>query len=679
MKRALMLIATIVIASTSVSGENLDSLVLARMYGFRQSLGDSLQPFTTNVYMKHLYQTHRRNFTLWTVPSLYTIADGKRAFVSEQYGKLSFDENSECQYKRQAYYSTIPGQRNTMPVLQEYFTPNIYDVALYEDHILSPFNRENKRFYRYRMEKQADSTATVYFRPRLVSNTQLVKGRAKVDICTGRVDSVVMEGEYDMIHFRTLYNLGKEGARALMPRHSQTNVVFKFLGNHVSSYFEAVFDCPTILHDTIDVKGDRALIDSLRPIPLTDEERFVYATYDYKNNTNVNTEEEQDTTKINEGEEKRRHNYLKEIFWDVIGENLVRTLRADNDNGYVKLSPILNPQYISYSGSKGFSYKLKMGAQYNFTPTTWVETSPYIGYNFKLREFYWSVPVYLFYWNSMKGLLELSWGSDNRIGNNVVLEEIRKEYGDRPELEDKNLDLFDDKYFRLNNSISPTKWLTLETGLVSHHRHALNAEEMRAFGKPTQFNSLAPSIGVKLMPWKRGPMFSIDYERGLKVGNVDMAYERWEGDLSIKHAMKHLQTLNIRLGGGLYTTRGNNYFMDYSNFRDCNLPLGWDDDWTGNFQLLSSDLYNASDFYLRGNISYESPLLMVSMVPLLGRYIERERVYLSTLSIANTRLYSEVGYSFTCRYASVAFFASFFSTHYQEFGSKFTFELFRRW
>ena len=82
MKRLLMLIATItLLASTSASGENLDSLVLRRMWGYRQTI-DSLPALSTNVYMKHLYQTHRRNPTLWTVPTLYTIADGKRAFVS---------------------------------------------------------------------------------------------------------------------------------------------------------------------------------------------------------------------------------------------------------------------------------------------------------------------------------------------------------------------------------------------------------------------------------------------------------------------------------------------------------------------------------------------------------------------------------------------------------------------
>ena len=680
MKRLAMLIATIaLLASTSASGENLDSMVLRRMFGYRQTI-DSLPEVSTNVYMKHLYQTHRRNATLWTVPTLYTIAWGKRAFVSEQYGRFYFKPDGDHRYYRQVYYTTIPRQRNTMSILFEYVTPDFYHVTIYGDHILSPFNRENRIFYRYTFSDHTDSTIVIGFRPRFVRNTQLVKGSATVDITTGRLKKVQMEGEFDMLRFRVRCTMGNEGAEVLLPVRSETHVEFKFLGNKVSSHFEAYFGCPTTLPDTLDVRGDRQFIDSLRAVPLSDEERYIYAANDYNNKP----AEKPDTIPADtlpKEPERRHHNYLKEIAWDIIGENLLHSIRArtTDGNGYVKLSPILDPQYISYSGSKGFAYKMRLGARYNFTPYTWIETNPYIGYNFKLREFYWDVPFYLYYNKRLNGNLYFAWGSDNRIGNSGVLEEIKQEYGDLPELQDKKLDLFDDRYVRIFNSIRPLHWLTLETGFVFHHRHALNPQEMASFGKPTTFRSFAPSLGVKLQPWKKGPLLSIDYERGLKGNDVNMTYERWEADLSMLHRMSHLQTLNLRVGGGLYTKRGNNYFMDYTNFRDRNLPEGWDDDWAGNFQLLSSDLYNVSDYYIRGNISYETPLLIAAFTPLLGRYVERERLYWSGLSIADTRFYHELGYGFTCRYASLAFFASFFNTHYEEFGCKFTFELFRRW
>jgi hypothetical protein len=140
-----------------------------------------------------------------------------------------------------------------------------------------------------------------------------------------------------------------------------------------------------------------------------------------------------------------------------------------------------------------------------------------------------------------------------------------------------------------------------------------------------------------------------------------------------------MRLINARVGGGFYTRKKENYFVDYQHFRENKLPGGWDDDWSGDFQLLNSDWYNESRYYARANLSYESPLMITSWLPLLGHYIEKERIYFSVLSIDNTRPYTELGYGFTTRLISIGLFASFLNADYQGFGSKFTFELFRRW
>ena len=167
---------------------------------------------------------------------------------------------------------------------------------------------------------------------------------------------------------------------------------------------------------------------------------------------------------------------------------------------------------------------------------------------------------------------------------------------------------------------------------------------------------------------------------GIKgVLNSDIDYERWEFDGSIKYDMKPMRQINAKVGGGFYSRKNDNYFVDYMHFRDNKLPGGWDDDWSGDFQLLNSQWYNESSYYARAHVSYESPLLFTSWLPLVGHYIEKERFYLSALSIDNTRPYSELGYGFTTRLVSIGLFASFLNAEFQEFGCKFTFELFRRW
>ena len=137
--------------------------------------------------------------------------------------------------------------------------------------------------------------------------------------------------------------------------------------------------------------------------------------------------------------------------------------------------------------------------------------------------------------------------------------------------------------------------------------------------------------------------------------------------------------MNYRVGSGFYTHRRSNYFVDYLNFRDKNIPSGWEDEWSGQFQLLKSRWYNESNYYLRGHVSLESPLLALTWLPGVGRVLESECVYISTLSIEHIKPYFELGYGFTNRYFSAGFFASFVNSHYEAFGCRFTLELFKRW
>jgi len=676
-KKLLVLFFMLVTVSSALAQKR-DSLSLKRVFSYANNYTEGVEGFQSNVYIKHLYQTHQRNFTLWCVPSMYAIARGQRAFVSEQYSRLTFKENGELDNKRQVYYTTIPHNRRTMPTLLEFITPRLYDETLYGDHVLSPFNHYNHRFYRYTTDSIDDKLDSISFRPRFVNNTQLVKGKAIVERSTGRIIEAEMAGEFDMMHFQTKTVQGGWGSRTLLPKFCRTNVYFKFLGNHISTVFEGYYDCPITLPDSVDVRGNRQLIDSVRPYDLSQEEQALYNYRDSLRASRASADTLTTDTLIQQPK-PRKHNYLRDIAWEKLGESLIRSLKASNEDGYVRLSPIINPQYFSYSERKGFSYRFKLGARYNLSDNVSLGMNTRFGYNFKQRKFYFNLPLRLDYsYRQRDAYAEVAWGSGNRIYNGTVIEELKRRDGDSLDYENRKLDQFDDWNLRVINYLPLNNRLAIETGIVLHQRKAVNKTGMKELGMPTKYQSLAPMLSIKTRPWRKGPLFTFDYERGLPGKNY-LDYERWEIDASLKHRMHRLQTLNLRVGTGFYTKRDKNFFMDYSNFRDENLPEGWDDDWSGNFQLLDSYIYNMSDYYIRGNVSYESPLMAASFVPFAGRYVERERIYLSTLSIAHTRLYSELGYGFTCRYFSVGFFASFFNTQFQETGAKFTFELFRRW
>ena len=187
-------------------------------------------------------------------------------------------------------------------------------------------------------------------------------------------------------------------------------------------------------------------------------------------------------------------------------------------------------------------------------------------------------------------------------------------------------------------------------------------------------------LTLHFTPWRKGPVLTVNYERSFKnILKSNLNYERWELDASYKQKVKKLRVMSLRGGLGFYTHRSTDYFVDYNNFRDENLPTGWEDEWTGQFQLLNSQWYNESDYYLRCHFTYDSPLLALSWIPHVGRIIETERIYLSGLSIAHKRPYFEVGYGFTNRFFSTGIFGSILGTEFYQFGFKLTLHVFSRW
>ena len=651
-----------------------DTLVLERIFDYQKQVTPKFKGFEDYVYAKFRFNVEKRNFTLWLIPSMYVVAKDPREYIRESYSKVLFNSVHDYKISNQVLAGTVRRNRKAMPTLLDYATPNIYEIALYNGHMLSPFNRHNRHYYHYTEKRQDDSTTRMDFRPKLY-NTQLVNGYAFVETKTGRIIRTVLNGEFDMITFRTDIQLDEQGNP--IPEKCVTAATFRFSGNRISALFSANYHCQTSLPDSIERVSSREKMDSIRPEPLTETDKRIYEEYDLAH--------QPDTIPIDTlAEEKKRKSFprvLKKILWDTIGDQLVTPIAAESEAAEFYLSPIINPLYLRYSGSRGVSYKMRLRTRYTFSPHRYLTLNPTFGYSFKLHQFYFTAPLRMTYNPKRNGYAEIVWGNGNRISNSSVMDQINHEHSDTIDFKDKDMDKFTDYYVELFNNIMVFDWLDIETGIVYHQRVALNKELMRQYDVPTEYRSFAPKIGIKLSPWlNKGPVIAIDYERSFKnVFESNIEYERWELDGQWKIRLPGLRLLNLRTGYGFYTDKHENYFLDYANFRDNNLPEDWEDDWSGNFQLLDSRLYNESDYYIRMNISYESPLLFATWIPYLGKYIEKERLYLSNVMLDHTRPYQEIGYGFTNRYISVGLFASFLGLKFQKFGISMDFELFRRW
>ena len=650
-----------------------DVWILDRIDQFHQSHMPDVNGIEENVYGKFRFNVEKRNSILWLIPHMYVLCKDPREYVRESYSKVFLKNTHEYDINNQLLSGTIRKNRTAIAPLLDFATPNIYAVALYDGHMLSPFNKHNRRYYHFTQKLQRDGTTRLEFRPKLY-NTQLVNGYAIIDTKTGHVRRALLNGEYDMLTFRTEVQEGKEGARAIMPSRITTAATFRFMGNRISALFDAAYDCETALPDSVHLFNNRELMDSIRPIPLSETDKRIYREFDERIREDSIRQDSiaQDTVKHKTG--------LRDFLWHT-GDNLVTPIAAESRNMEFELTPIINPLYLRYSKSKGVSYKMRLYSTFRFSDHRYLTFNPTIGYNFKLKQLFFELPLRMVYNPKRNGYAEVIYGNGNRISNSTVADIINHEHGDTINFDNTDIDKFNDNFMQVFNNIMVFDWLDIEAGFIWHNRTAVNKDIMREYGVPEKYKSFAPMLGLKIQPWlSKGPLLAIDYERGIKgVLNSNIEYERWEFDAQMKHHIPGLRVLNLRAGYGFYTDRSDGYFLDYANFRNNNLPEGWDDDWSGDFQLLDSRIYNESDYYLRANVSYESPMMFATWTPYLGKYIEKERFYVSGVLVEHTRPYFEIGYGFTNRYISIGLFASFLGTSFQKFGIGFDFELFKRW
>ena len=676
-----LLLATFLPFAGATAKVRPDTLMLQKIYSYASTVD------TTGMQGLHNYAYHRfeisipkRNITLMAVPTMYGIANRDvRTFVGEFYDRVDFDGYGKFKNRRLLEINTIPHRRRTLTTLQKYLMPEIYDATMIGGNLLSPFHRSNKKFYKMKFFFMLDGTVKITFKP-TIDNTQLVEGSALVDYETGRIINTEFKGEYDMIHFHLQLNMGDAGFKAILPVNCQLDGQFNFLGSKTTCTYHAFYDLDTEIPDSLNRSYDRALMEKVRPEPLPDNIKPLIDEY-------LARQEQKDREKLEDTiPHPKKVNVAKTIFWDILGDHLLNRTRGTfgaNDQGQFRIGPILNPLYLDYSQRKGITYKFDIRASYNFTPNRDVTFRFKSGYRFKLKQLYFNIPIRFNYNKRRHAFFAIDISNGQRIYSSEILNEVKEESGtDTLEWEKLQLDYFRDTYMKVYNNYDISDYWSFEVGFTFHNRRPVNPTAFEQFGKPKYYRSAAPRMEWQYRPWGwEGPVFTLDYERSFnKFMKSNTSYERWEIDGSYIHRMKSLQAVSMRAGAGFYTVKeGRQYFLDFTNFRENNIPGGWNDDWSGEFELLRSSWYNSSKYYVRGNVTYESPLLLSSWIPWAGHFIEMERIYFSALSVTNLHPYIECGYGFTTRWLSVGAFVANKNGKFDGIGCKFGFELFRKW
>ena len=672
---ALLVAIFLLLSDNAGAKSRQDTLMMKRIFSYYSTVDTTeYDDHPTYTYTKYHLNVKRRNFILLAVPTMYAVAHGgKRSYVGEAYSKIKLLGNHKIDATRLLELTTIPHKRKMLPTLIKYLTPAIYDKTMIDNFILSPFHKANHIFYHYRTMSIDRNISILLFKQKL-NNTQLVNGSAYVETATGRIIWIEMNGEFDMINFHLIIHMGQRDFLSTLPTDCQLDARFNFLGNKITAKYYAKYNMDKAIADSSVNLENVALMDTIRPVPLTEEEKSLY-TQMY----------EQKAAQDSLIAKSNKHPSTQKILWDAIGEHLVNRFRSSfgiNHQGSFRISPILNPLYLGYSRMKGLVYKFDVRGEYKFSTNSDIWLRFKAGYSFKQHQLYFSIPANYYYNKRKNAYISIELGNGNNITNSDIADRIKQENVDTIDWSKMNLEYFKDSYLKVANNYDFSNKFGVQAGLYFHRRSAIDKNGFNLAGKPTVYQSSAPFIQLQYRPagWD-GPIATLDYERSFKnLFNSNTAYERWEFDGQYLHKMQRLQSLSLRAGVGFYTHKDNDaYFLDYTNFRDNNIPNGWNDDWTGEFELLDRNWYNASRYYVRSNMTYESPILFTSWIPFVGHFIEMERIYVSALSVKKLHPYMECGYGFTTRLFSIGLFMANKNGTFCGFGCKIEFELFRQW
>ncbi|MDO4164144.1 MAG: DUF5686 family protein [Bacteroides sp.] len=689
---------------------------------FYESIVDD---YRAELYIKGKVNVKKKNHIIRFLPTMFRLRKGVREYIMETYSDLHFTAPNIYDQKVKANVGTASEFWEADGRLLEYFHINIYSSTLLYDKLLSPLASNAKKYYTYYIDSVMGSPHDRQYKIRFIpkgKSFQLIGGYIIVSDNVWSVREIRFSGRSEMFRFNNLVKMGEVGASdEFLPVHYNMEGYFRFFGNLIEGNYVAALqykdiryrdpggplrvsgkskydlsDSYTLLTDTNAYRRDTAYFNTLRPIPLTQHEHGLYHDFFLR----------QDTTVV-----KKKPVNKRLVFWGQIGDALISRYTLNLDKlGSVRCSPLINPFLLSYSGSNGVSYRQEFKYNRLFSGDRLLRIVPRIGYNFKLKEFYWRVRSDLDYWPRKRSSLHIEFGNGNRIYSSDVLDDLKSIPDSIFDFDQIHLDYFKDLYLDIDHSWEIVNGLTLDLGLSIHKRSEVERSQFILLNPSTSlgssdfdpsilrkfkhaYTSFAPGVRITWTPgqyyymngdrkinlYSKYPTISLDWERGISgVFGSSGNYERLEVDFQHTVSLGLMRNLHYRLGWGSFTRQKEMYFVDFANLKRSNLPTGWADDIGGVFQMLDGRWYNSSRKYVRGNAVYEAPFLLLRHLKKYTQYVLNERLYLNALVVPHLNPYLEVGYGIGTHIFDFGVFTSFANWEYQEIGVKFTFELFNR-
>lgn len=657
------------------------------------------------LYVRQEVDIEKKNLGLNFIPGMARFDRDEHHYLSELCYDVRFFKYAMPAIRRRASVTTHRHGSGEIERVLLFMHPNLFAEKILEEGYLSPLHPQNIKYYRYSADTLYDDKngcVKVSFVHRFDNIKLLESGWVLLaPDCSVRAFSA--NGWDEQCTFSVHYVMGNDSLQRNLATDVSLSVDYNFAGNKFKVNAEGRFLFDTVLpvadarqrvskyniavassEDLPDEKIDDRIgyVASMRRQPLSLADSLFYyekgvfgALHEAKKNSSAND--------------------AVGWLWDV-GDRMISSHSLEWNGGRVRVSPLINPSYLSYSTGRGLSYKMAL----NLTSATKrgeeLSLRPMAGYNFKQGAFYWDVDGRYLYSPRRLGTVRIDVGSGNRTYSSEALNRIEKIAADSLNFEDLDLGYFRNFYVNISHSHEIANGIELLGGFNYHRRTLIGSGgdrlEASGVGLKRRYIQFAPHIRLTWHPGmyyyikgtrkvnigSRLPRFSFDIEQGVDgVLGSSGTYTRAELDVQYNFKINESDALFLRAGGGGFFYTKNTYFVDYAFLRHNSLPVDRSDELDGVFQLLDSEWYNAANKYFRTNVTYLSPFFVLQRILPRVNFIKNERLYLNMLFISHLTPYSEFGYGVGTPYIDLGLFVCGKNHQFHKIGFRVNVSLFR--
>ena len=439
------------------------------------------------------------------------------------------------------------------------------------------------------------------------------------------------------------------------------------------------------------VKRDSLFWRSVRPIPLTADEKHSFAVKDslvaLANDSLVN-----DSAKQQSGFSKIRMAVLN-------GGTFPR--EADfrfNYGGLIDFST------LGFNAVEGWSYGQKAGFEWQQDSLHTLSVEAGAGYAFALEQWYGELLFQQSYSPLDRGLFKASAGTgaydfkgDQGLNSwlNMGASLLFKENYWR---------LYQSDFIKLDNEVDVTNGLRLTTDVSWHNYSPLANGTDYSFFKRDElyYANEVVNIGVldqhfeaqEALIWSAGlaftprqyyriekgrkqllysdfPTFTARLEHGVEALGSDADYLLLEGGAYKKAEFSFMPTFSWAVNGGYFTHNKQMHFSHFKHFQGSVSPLLLID-MTSALFLLDDYQSSTNNWYVRAGATYSSPWLLLKNLPFFSNRIWNENLHFNYLHTPENPHYVETGYSISRIFmaGSVGVFAGFSEGRYEHWGLK---------